>query len=81
MIYMNGTTQFQEIFYILMVKNYEGNRKSVMIKTHENLLLQVRMSYEVAQITTVTFWYTSSIWNPIIYFCMNKQTQKDLAGI
>ena len=64
-----------------MVKNYEGNRKSVMIKTHENLLLQVRMSYEVAQITTVTFWYTSSIWNPIIYFCMNKQTQKDLAGI
>ena len=38
------------------------------------------MSYEVAQVTTVTFWYINSILNPIIYFCMNKQTQKNLAG-
>ena len=41
---------------------------------------QVPMTHKVAQITTVTFWYTNSIWNPIIYFCVNKKTQEDLAG-
>ena len=39
------------------------------------------MSYEVAQITTVTFYYVNSICNPVIYFYTNRYTRHDLAGM
>ncbi|XP_063681998.1 allatostatin-A receptor-like [Bolinopsis microptera] len=41
---------------------------------------KVTMSYEVSQVLALTFWYTNSIWNPIIYFCSNKRTQQNLAA-
>ena len=55
---------------------------SVIIFLHLYYFLpcQVEMSYEAAQITTVTLYYMNSIWNPIIYFCSNRYTREELAG-
>ena len=41
---------------------------------------QLNMNYEVAQITTVTFWYINPVCNPLIYFCSNRNTMAELKG-
>ena len=37
---------------------------------------KISMSYETAQILTVTFWYTNGITNPLIYVASHPQTRK-----
>ena len=40
----------------------------------------LNMSYEVAQIFTVTLYYMNSVFNPIIYFCVHPRVKKQLSG-
>lgn len=39
----------------------------------------LQMSYEVAQILTVTLYYTNSIFNPLIYFCLNPRVSEQIS--
>ena len=39
----------------------------------------INMSYEVAQIFTVTLYYTNSVFNPVIYFCVNPRVSEQIS--
>ena len=54
------------------------NRQQEALKIFKIWNLQVNMSYKVTQVLVVTFWYTNSIWNPIIYFASKTQTKETL---
>ena len=38
-------------------------------------IFDMAMSYEFAQVLTVTFYYTSCVVNPMVYFCMHPRAK------
>jgi len=40
--------------------------------------LSIPISYEFAQVATVTFYYTSSVVNPLVYFCWNPLAKREM---
>ena len=38
-------------------------------------IFNITISYEFAQIATVTFYYTSCVVNPLVYFCMHPRAK------
>ena len=39
----------------------------------------VKMSYEAAQVLTVTLYYMNSVFNPVIYFCVNPRVSQQIS--
>lgn len=38
-------------------------------------IFDITIGYEVAQIATITFYYTSSVINPLVYFCLHPRAK------
>ena len=38
-------------------------------------IFDIAVSYEFAQIGTITFYYTSCVVNPLVYFCMHPRAK------
>ena len=63
--------RFLLIVTLIAVTNLTAYTSSMVLD-----IWNVQMSYETAQILTVTFWYTNGIMNPLIYVATHPQTRK-----
>ena len=49
-----------------------------IIPDHLLTTFKIQLDYKIAQVFTVTLYYTNSICNPMIYFCSNRITRQEL---
>ncbi|XP_063680909.1 uncharacterized protein LOC134816095 isoform X2 [Bolinopsis microptera] len=51
-----------------------------VIPDHLLTTFKIQLDYKIAQVFTVTLYYTNSICNPMIYFCSNRITRRELTA-